>query len=204
MAQNRELTEHRNSDQPLERDVLWRANMLSALIGIMVAVQFGASLLKRSRVGFAILILTGADIGYFLGTLAITLTRGHLRLYRLIMVIGDWIIGILGILGLVIAIYQLFISISRHEPNILFSSSFCGSGAMLLMNLTGFLTAGYGLLGVAVFAILLVFTGLEIKNLLFLMFSAFWTACIGYALLARLRRASRNAASQPLPTDLDP
>ena len=187
MSQNRQKTQRPASDRRLGCDALWRANVIGGVIGIVLAGHIGAPFLKQSTGTFTILILAGASMGWWIGTLTVVFSRRWLNVQRSIVTFGDWIIGTIGILGLAFALFQLYISFSRNQHATLFASSFLGTASFVALTISGFLYAGYALLGIGCFAISIFLAVIETKDLVTFSISLCWTALTGYALFLRLR-----------------
>src|SRR5581483_4037091 len=104
-----------------------------------------------------------------------------------------------GILGLAFALFQLYISFSKHQYAPLFAFSFLGTASCIALSISGFLYAGYALLGIGCFAISIFLGVIETKDLVTFSISFCWTALTGYALFVKLK-SSHKPPHQSLPS----
>jgi len=182
---------------PIEWEARSLLSVLGGAAGAALAVLFGASLLKRSTIGFAMVALTGYLLGWAMGALAATFSRHQLPLQRIIVRVVKWIIASIGIVSLVLAISYLYDSIYNHDPTLLFASSFCGAAGLIMLKGSDLLAAGYGLVVLGFFATLALVAGAYTRDTMSLAVSLCWNAAVAFALVVAWKRPSSSFSSQP-------
>jgi hypothetical protein len=193
MASNR-YPANQGSEHTLEREVLWRANILGGVMGVILADQCAAPLLKQSVLGFAAITLMGALLGWWAGTLVFVLSRRHPILCRTIGTIGTGVVCLGAVLASIFAFYELYIAYSQNNYESLFSASFLGVGALVLCYILRLLNARSTLIGICVCVIILLVGIIYTKDLISSLFGGLWSGSALFTFIFNLKDESVSSS----------